>query len=604
MSAQWSVHHLTEYLSEVGAQQDEATAVRVAAERAAEALDAEIGAVAMGGTLVAAFGFGRTVPPPGLFDVAQAAGSVDLPRMGAVEVRCADLGRHVDGRLLVGRAGDALSAEEQQMLHGMARMLGLALRGIRMLEAERQLSRQRLQLLDEADARHRLLAAARDALHDPLTGLANRALFADLLERACASGGGAVVLYLDLDGFKAVNDNLGHQAGDELLTVVAARLSACLRPGDTAARLGGDEFAVLLDGADTATGMAVADRIVASVHAPIDLNGRPAVVGASIGIAVASPSEAGAASPSPAARLGSGSSSAAGAASLLDAADIAMYQAKRAGKGRAVVFEWAMRAAIEEREALREELRQAVLDEEFTVHYQPVIHLGSGATVAVEALPRWISNVRGPVEFIPLAEEAGVIRELGNRVLTTSARAVMRWRVINPGLGLHVNVSARQVEAASFPDDVTAILSRTGLPAHALTLELTEDALTGDPERVHAHLAVLRRCGVRVAVDDFGTGLTSLAHLQRFAVDEVKIAARAAGASTEELAMIRAVIAVGQVLDIAVVGEDIETPDQVAALQQLGCHYGQGFHLAAPLPYDELDDAIRATAGAYRSAAA
>jgi diguanylate cyclase (GGDEF)-like protein/PAS domain S-box-containing protein len=440
---------------------------------------------------------------------------------------------------------------------------------------------------------------AHQAFHDPLTGLANRALFRDRVEHALAAlaragappggaaGPGVAVLFLDLDNFKTVNDSLGHDAGDRLLRAASARLLAATRGCDTVARFGGDEFAVLLERVhDEADALVVAERIAAAMRAPVAVGAggveREAHVGASVGVAFAEPAIA--------------------ADELLRNADAAMYRAKADGKGRYAVFDPALVAAAAERMRLEADLAHALAAGEFAVAYQPIVTLGSGEVVSAEALLRWRHPERGPVSparFIPLAEESGLIVELGRWVLFEACRAAAAWPA-RPGggaVGVGVNVSGRQLQDAAFPGEVRAALAESGLAPGRLTLEITESTIMRDTEATLAQLHALKALGVRLAIDDFGTGYSSLAYLQRFPVDVLKIdKAFVDGIARggQDAALARTVIALGDTLSLRTVAEGVEDEAQRARLAAMGCELGQGYLFARPLDDAGLRAALAA----------
>jgi diguanylate cyclase (GGDEF)-like protein/PAS domain S-box-containing protein len=422
------------------------------------------------------------------------------------------------------------------------------------------------------------------AFHDSLTGLANRALFSNrvthALERGVRRQNLFAVLLIDLDDFKTVNDSLGHAAGDELLTIVARRLESCLRPEDTCARLGGDEFAILVESiASPDAAAVVARRILETLGTPVRVLGSDVAVHGSVGIA-----------------LGAGEQT---ASEILRSADLAMYSAKNEGKSRFALYEPSMHEHVLERLSLKADLQRAVVDEEFDVHYQPIVALQTGAIVAVEALVRWRHPERGlvyPDDFIGLAEETGLILPLGRFVLDSACHEVRRWRMQGlRDLGVSVNISARQLASPGLAGEVTTALRRAGLEASALTLEITESMLL-DSHAVGWRLAELKALGVRVAIDDFGTGYSSLNYLRRFPVDVLKIAKPfvdqvCADAGQERLA--DAILRLGGTLGLDTVAEGIEDAGQRERLRRLGCRYGQGYFFSPPLPADELDGLLR-----------
>jgi diguanylate cyclase (GGDEF)-like protein/PAS domain S-box-containing protein len=413
------------------------------------------------------------------------------------------------------------------------------------------------------------------ALNDPLTGLANRALFADRLEHALARGrrpgGTVVILVIDLDGFKDINDSLGHDAGDDLLTIAGMRLQGHARPGDTVARLGGDEFGVLLEDIAAAEAMRSAEALLKGLATPIVLRDRDLTPTASIGIAIAGGEDA---------------------ETLLRNADTAMYAAKRQGKGRYTLFEPAMHATVLERLDLAADLSRAVEKRQLHVCYEPQISLGSGRICSLEALARWRHPTRGevsPGEFIPLAEETGLILPIGRWVLREACRQVKAWQERWPApapLTIAVNLSTRQLQHPGIVDEVSAALAAAELDPQSLILEITETAIMEQLDAAITILTGLRRLGVRLALDDFGTGYSSLSYLQRLPVDILKIdRSFVAGVarSTEDSALARGILTLGQTLGLETVAEGIETAEQLAVLRELGCQLGQGYFFARPL---------------------
>jgi diguanylate cyclase (GGDEF)-like protein len=710
----WSTHLLTEYFTAVNAAGDEASAITNAVERASEMVEAEVGAVVREGHVFGAYGFGPAVPDLGLLAVAAGEGLLDVPLVGELHAVASPLGGEPADALIVARLDEPFSPEERQMLQGMGQVLGLALRSIRVLAAERGLRaekeiqastaqiRQRLveslltiqraisgrrplpeildavtsgaaELLDgativlmlaeggpdrrltvastfgegvqpeesvarqamgsgtvliipgvndtviaapvrvtgemagclvahlpgaidqHAEEREQLAAfaqqvslaltdartveAVREAHHDPVTGLPNRSLFLKILNRVLASRGTSTdptsVLFIDLDRFKAVNDSLGHEAGDQLLALVARRLRGCVRASDTTARLGGDEFAALLHDSPIESAMVVGERVINAIKEPFRVAGREIFIGASIGIAtsrdVAEKSEV-----------------------LLHNADLAMYRAKKEGPGRVLVYEPYMHTEALDHLSLRGDLQRALREGEFRLQYQPLIRLADLVPVGVEALIRWHSPTRGfvsPVDFIPIAEEFGLIVDIGQWAMETSALQVAKWRREFPDLALNVNVSGHQLMHPRFADNVMRALAIAGLPSSAVTLELTESVLMSEPELGKAALHALRSLGVQLSIDDFGTGYSSLAYLRELPVDELKIdrafIARAE-LTGEDLALVRTIVELSQILGLRVVAEGIENAAQLDALRRLGCGYGQGYHLCRPTDPEAL----------------
>ncbi|WP_284351498.1 putative bifunctional diguanylate cyclase/phosphodiesterase [Roseisolibacter agri] len=430
---------------------------------------------------------------------------------------------------------------------------------------------------------------AHQAFHDPLTGLANRALFRDRVGHALARQGRrrdhVAVLFLDLDDFKTVNDSLGHAAGDQLLRVVADRLLNATRGCDTVARLGGDEFAVLLENTrDEDDAITVAERVMQALGAPLALEGSELQVGASIGLARARPED--------------------GPEELLRNADVAMYRAKHGGKGRTEVFAPEMHAAIVDRLALEADLRRALAEpsrDQFAVRFQPIVRLTDGAVVGVEALVRWTHPVRGalsPATFIPIAETSGLIVPLGAWVLREACREGARWARSRPRgrgvppLTLTVNLSGRQLQAPGLVEDVAAALAESGLDPASLVLEITETVIMQQTEANLVTLHALKALGIRLAIDDFGTGYSSLSYLQRFPIDILKIDKSFVDGLSRggsDAALARTIIALGDTLALRCIAEGVEDDAQRTHLQALGCDYAQGFLFARPLPVAEID---------------
>jgi diguanylate cyclase (GGDEF)-like protein len=422
------------------------------------------------------------------------------------------------------------------------------------------------------------------AFHDGLTGLANRRLFTDRVEHALARarrGGQVAVLLVDLDDFKIINDTLGHFAGDRLLIEVSGRFEAALRDGDTVARLGGDEFAVLLEHADSDPTVdlpsVVADRLLDALDRPVHLDERDVTVRASVGFAVAGPGTT--------------------AEQLLGDADLALYAAKDAGKQSARPFQRSLRRAAVDRMELNAALQRA--PDELEVHYQPLFDTKTERPTGVEALVRWRHPERGllaPDVFIPLAEETGVIIEIGRAVLRTACAEIARWQDELGPMPVNVNLSGRQLLHGDVVGDVADALAASGLPASALVLEITESVLTPPGPELLARLHGLKDLGVLLAVDDFGAGYSSLNYLRTLPVDVLKIDKvfiDGAGGDGEGDVLLRAIIELGHSLGLTVVAEGVERPEQLVALRRLGCEQVQGFLLGRPLPARETEAALR-----------
>ncbi len=415
----------------------------------------------------------------------------------------------------------------------------------------------------------------RQAFHDGLTRLANRALFTDRLNHALARGTrgptGVAVLFADIDGFKSVNDQLGHVLGDQVLLAVADSLRGCVRTGDTVARRGGDEFAVLLeDLVDLDEAEHVARRMVEAIAEPMLVRDSQVTIGISIGIAFSGPD--------------------ATADMLLREADTAMYRAKRAGKSRVEVFSPALRRGIAERRALKRSLRKAVERQELRLQYQPIVQLADGAVAALEALVRWDvpgTQRRMPEDFIAISEENGSIVSIGRWVLEAACRETRAWQLATrrDELAVSVNLSARQFQDPELGRMLEETIDTTGLPPASLILEITESVLMQHTQRTMDVLGELRASGVRVAIDDFGTGYSSLSYLQRFPVDVLKIdrAFVADVGSAQGAILTRAIVEIGNGLDLQVIAEGIEQPDQLDIMRSFGCVYGQGYLFSAPI---------------------
>jgi diguanylate cyclase (GGDEF)-like protein/PAS domain S-box-containing protein len=415
------------------------------------------------------------------------------------------------------------------------------------------------------------------AFHDPLTQLANRALLSNRVEHARArslrDGKPCAVLLLDLDDFKAINDTLGHAAGDQVLIEVARRVETCIRAGDTAARLGGDEFALLLeDTADAASAKEVAQRIAVALRPPVKLDRREVFLTASMGLAVSTPEEA--------------------EGELLGNADVALYLAKEKGKGLCETFEPGMRMAVVRRIALEADLRRALERRELVLHYQPIVDLPTGRPVGAEALLRWQHPDRGlipPLEFIPLAEESGLIVPIGYWVLEEACRGASRWPRRAETLHVSINLSARQLQEPDLVDRVREALHAARLDPSRLILEITESLIMLETRTIIPRLRALKTLGLRLAIDDFGTGYSSLAYLQNLPVDILKIdqsfiRGRTPSGSRGLSPLARGIVDLGKAMHLVMVGEGIERAEEADALRISGCELGQGFHFSRPIP--------------------
>jgi diguanylate cyclase (GGDEF)-like protein/PAS domain S-box-containing protein len=428
------------------------------------------------------------------------------------------------------------------------------------------------------------------AFHDALTGLANRELFLDrvrhALDRTRRDVNPLAVLFLDLDGFKGVNDSLGHARGDELLVLVAERLSSCLRPGDTVARLGGDEFAILLDGIDTGADASVTGKRLREVlGAPFVLDGREVLVQGSIGIAVTEDGHA-------------------EADELLRNADLAMYRAKLRGDGGIEVFESSMHTALVRRMELENDLRHALERNELVLHYQPVLDLQRCRLVGVEALVRWqhpSGSLLSALEFIPLSEETGLISEIGAWVLREACKQGAEWHQTlsesdRADFKLAVNLSGRQIGSPALIGTIKDALTVSGLDPSTLVLEMTESVMiTSTPDTVEL-LRQLKRLGIQLAIDDFGTGYSSLSYLSRFPVDLLKVDrsfVEKIASDSHSAELVQTIVQLGRSLGLQTVAEGIETSEQLGALRRIGCEFGQGFLFSRPVPAEEITAMMR-----------
>ena len=425
------------------------------------------------------------------------------------------------------------------------------------------------------------------AVHDPLTGLPNRVLFVDRLEHALARLGRqeslAAILFLDLDHFKLVNDSLGHQIGDELLAAAAPRLKHALRGSDTVARFGGDEFGILLeDIASEGDAIETAERIAATFARPFVLSGSEHFVTTSIGIALAGGGER--------------------ADELIRDADAAMYRAKDRGRARYEVFDEGMRGRAIARLRMENDLRRALERGQLRLEYQPVVSLTNFSIVGVEALLRWHHPERGeisPSEFIPIAEENGLIEPIGRWVLESACRQAALWYSSRPDsapIAMSVNLSAVQVARRTLPGVVGSALSSTGLDPACLSLEITETVMLRDADGLTEVLYALKALGVRLVLDDFGTGYSSLSYLTRLPLDVLKVDRSfvdGLGNEPRDTAITETIIAMSRALSMDVVAEGVETSEQVSELSRLGCTFAQGFHFSRALPAVEITAALR-----------
>jgi diguanylate cyclase (GGDEF)-like protein/PAS domain S-box-containing protein len=444
--------------------------------------------------------------------------------------------------------------------------------------------------LAEAELERRAEVIRYQAAHDPLTSLPNRVLFQDRLVQALARPRAQVaVVLLDIDNFKLVNDSLGHSAGDQLLMQIAPRLRTALRPADTIARLGGDEFVVLLERIpDERAAALVAERIVACFEAPFALAAGEHFAKASLGIAIAA-------------------AEGAEPAGLLRDADAAMYQAKARGRARYEIFDRAMRARSVERLSVENDLRRALEREQLRVVYQPIVSLRDGSIAAVEALLRWEHPTRGlvlPADFIPVAEESGLIEPIGRWVLEAACAQAAAWHSLRPDsrpLGICVNLSVRQFTQRALETTIADTLAAYGLEPSSLCLEITESVLLDEPEDVADTIRRVAQLGVRFVLDDFGTGYSSLAYLSGLPIDGLKIDqsfVEALGGDPRSTAITTAIVRMAQALSLEVIAEGVEAGHQLQALRILHCELAQGFFFHGPLPARAVSELLLAEGAA------
>ena len=472
-------------------------------------------------------------------------------------------GDEVVATILVGnRVGevDHFDDTDLELFEPLARNLGIVL--------ESGTLEQSLQQLRDIEAQLR-----HQAYHDPLTSLPNRSQFMGQVEMALDFSNDdparVGVLFIDLDDFKALNDGLGHPAGDQLLIAVAGRIKQAIGPDDTAARLGGDEFGVLVESSPGRPVELVADEIIAAIRRPLAVDGEEVHLRASVGIA----------------RGDSGTA----ADEIVRNADVAMYTAKADGKNRSQVFSTDMHVAVIERRELLADLQRAVERDEFVLHYQPIVEMATARIVALEALVRWRHPRRGmvpPADFIPLAEETGLILPIGKLVLQKACEQARIWHERYPehsALSMAVNLSARQLQQVSFVGDTIQVIAESGVRAQTLILEITETVLMDDTESHVAKLKQLKSLGLRLAMDDFGTGYSSLSFLSQMPIDILKVAkpfVEGLGRSEKDQAFAAAIVRLGQTVGMALIAEGVERVDQLDELRRLGCDMVQGHYFA------------------------
>ena len=439
-----------------------------------------------------------------------------------------------------------------------------------------------VQLQDITSTKQLEETLAHKALHDELTGLPNRALLSDRLIHGLAGsrrrGSRLGVVFLDLDKFKATNDSFGHASGDDLLKQTAGRIQDAIRDDDTVARVGGDEFVVVCDDVSAMETHVIAQRILEALRRPTRLADQDVVVTASLGIAVAGPG----ATPD----------------TLLRDADLAMYRAKQAGGGGIEVFDEELRSEFEQRLTITAALRHGLERQEFTVYYQPIVNLSTRRMVSAEALVRWHhpdGSLVSPEAFVPIAEETGLIVPIGAWVLEQACRDLVSWQRVDPAMTMAVNLSVRQVLSPDLVELVEGILARTGARPEDLSLELTESLLMDDLAHWGTTLDLLKEIGIGLVIDDFGTGYSSLSYLKRFPFDAVKVDRSfvdGLGTDPHDTALVGAIVAMAEALNLETIAEGVETLDQAAALGALRCRRAQGFYFARPMPADEVSRLI------------
>ncbi|MDP9989152.1 diguanylate cyclase (GGDEF)-like protein [Arthrobacter oryzae] len=442
----------------------------------------------------------------------------------------------------------------------------------------------RTQLLHEAH-----LEMQKMAMQDPLTGLANRSALIEALRTALEArpgperepAEGPAILLMDLDAFKSINDSMGHTAGDQVLVTVGERLRTAVRASDVVARLGGDEFAIVMPSASADQAAVVAHRILASLNDPIELPGRSVRCGASIGLSVGSEGQT--------------------PEDMLMEADVAMYASKAEGQNKLHRFEPALLLMRRLRSQLVDDLRAAIKDDALTLHYQPVVELGTGRIEGVEALVRWNHPTRGfimPEEFIPLAEEAGLISELGLWVLQTAVKQLRCWtdaELVDSTFSVRINISATDLQSLQFIEDVRNILQDTGVKPEQVVLELTEVAIVKGNELDRYSLGGLRGLGVGIEIDDFGTGYSSISYLRRLPVDRVKVdRSLITGLESDpsQPALVAAVLQLVRACGLEAVWEGVETAEQAQILRDLGCRSAQGYYFSRPVPPEQIPDLL------------
>ena len=560
-SAPWSLHLLGEVLSAFSL--DSPTPLRDVVSRVAEAVDAEISAILRQGQFTLCTGLTLEEQPALLVLAESRPPTLALPGRDPYHLFWAPLG--VNDLLVVGRAHEPYNLEERALLRGMGRSIQLS---TQVLDAVRA--------AQEAHEAEKLAkeAAIREATIDYLTGLPNRRMLlrhlSQLLKTATNNDEHLVVLFIDLDRFKQINDIHGHKAGDQLLRTVAGHLRAIARATDVVGRISGDEFLMITTLREPTDSERLAARILERLEQPLQSMGINFSTGASIGIALAEANDT--------------------PETLVDNADMAMYAAKQQGRGRLARYQRSMRERLEQRHRMKAELRQGLANNELRAWFQPIVSAAHGGVVGFEALVRWQHPQHGllsPDHFLEIADEAGLLQDIDAAVLSDACRQISRWATSRSGITprLSVNVSARSLADPRLQERVQQVLLHSGFPARNLFLEITETTLVEDLSSANENLRVLERLGIRLAIDDFGTGYSSLSYLKRFPVGILKIDrsfVAGLGHASEDAIIVETVIQMARSLGLEVVAEGVETTEQVECLRSWGCHYLQGYLYGEP----------------------
>ena len=560
-SAPWSLHLLGEVLSAFSL--DSPTPLRDVVSRVAEAVDAEISAILRQGQFTLCTGLTLEEQPALLVLAESRPPTLALPGRDPYHLFWAPLG--VNDLLVVGRAHEPYNLEERALLRGMGRSIQLS---TQVLDAVRA--------AQEAHEAEKLAkeAAIREATIDYLTGLPNRRMLlrhlSQLLKTATNNDEHVVVLFIDLDRFKQINDIHGHKAGDQLLRTVAGHLRAIARATDVVGRISGDEFLMITTLREPTDSERLAARILERLEQPLQSMGINFSTGASIGIALAEANDT--------------------PETLVDNADMAMYAAKQQGRGRLARYQRSMRERLEQRHRMKAELRQGLANNELRAWFQPIVSAAHGGVVGFEALVRWQHPQHGllsPDHFLEVADEAGLLQDIDAAVLSDACRQISRWATSRSGITprLSVNVSARSLADPRLQERVQQVLLHSCFPARNLFLEITETTLVEDLSSANENLRVLERLGIRLAIDDFGTGYSSLSYLKRFPVGILKIDrsfVAGLGHASEDAIIVETVIQMARSLGLEVVAEGVETTEQVECLRSWGCHYLQGYLYGEP----------------------